>query len=89
MRAWGVAVLVSLLGVLVGVLGLGSVPVLAAGGCPNEAIRKEQGSTRLPDCRAYELVSPVYKGGYGAGKIEAVAGNGEGVAFFSPGQFAG
>jgi hypothetical protein len=30
--------------------------------CPNEALRKEQGS-KLSDCRAYELVSPVNKNG--------------------------
>ncbi|HEY3829621.1 MAG TPA: hypothetical protein VGL57_10545 [Solirubrobacteraceae bacterium] len=43
----------------------------------------------LPEGRVYEMVSPVYKGGYGAGKIEAVAADGESVAFFSPGAFAG
>ena len=30
--------------------------------CPNAAIRAEQGSRYLPDCRAYEMVSPVDKG---------------------------
>jgi len=30
----------------------------AAPECPNEAIRIAQGATRLPDCRAYERVSP-------------------------------
>jgi hypothetical protein len=30
----------------------------AAAECPNEAIRIAQGATRLPDCRAYERISP-------------------------------
>ncbi len=33
----------------------------AAGDCPNEAIRVQQGATNLPECRAYELVTPVDK----------------------------
>lgn len=37
----------------------------------------------------FELVSPVYKGGFGATHIEAVAVDGESVAFFSPGVIAG
>ena len=44
--------------------------------------------------RHYEMVSPVYKGGYGATKIAAVAANeenpnGESVAYSSVGVFAG
>ncbi len=39
--------------------------------------------------RHYEMVSPVFKDGFGAGPIEAVAPNGESVAYFSPGVFAG
>jgi len=30
-----------------------------AGPCPNEAIRQRQGTTGLPECRAYELVSKI------------------------------
>jgi hypothetical protein len=39
--------------------------------------------------RVYEMVSPPYKGGYGAFGIEGVALNGESVAFYSPGVFNG
>lgn len=36
-------------------------PVASAQGCANEARRAEQGSASLPDCRAYELVTPTDK----------------------------
>ena len=32
--------------------------------CPNETLRAELGSSGLPDCREYEMVSPPYKEGY-------------------------
>lgn len=32
-------------------------------GCPNEAIRTDQHATQLPECRAYEMVSPPGKNG--------------------------
>jgi hypothetical protein len=39
--------------------------------------------------RHYEMVSPPYKGGYGVNSIEAVSPDGESVAFYSNGAFAG
>jgi hypothetical protein len=43
----------------------------------------------LPAERHYELVSPVFKDGFAVKEIEAVAPNGESVAYFSEGSFAG
>jgi WD40 repeat protein len=40
-----------------------SFPDRQSGDCPNEERRAEQGTTWLPDCRAYEMVSPLDKNG--------------------------
>lgn len=61
----------------------------AAAACPNEAVRIEQGASALPDCRAYELVSPVDKNGAAIRQIVAARPDGDGVAFWSTGAFAG
>jgi hypothetical protein len=54
--------------VVVGVVAFLGMPVsaLAGGGevCVNEGLRSELGSSFLPDCRAYEMVTPPYKEGY-------------------------
>lgn len=70
------------------VLATGASPAVAADACPNAAIRAQQGSIHLPDCRAYELVSPVYKGGDGTAAT-AISPDGKRVLFQSGGAFAG
>lgn len=46
--------------VMLASLWTGTAPAVAAQACPNEAVREEQGAAglALPDCRAYEMVSP-------------------------------
>ena len=69
--------------VLVGMLGVFSAPSLAAEACPNEQVRSESDvnpetevpfSTALPECRAYEMVTPVLKNGSPVGSSVAVVG---------------
>ena len=68
-------------------LGFGSSPAWAADGCPNAGLRAQNNSTRLPDCRAYEMVSPSYKEGFA---INQQSFSDEGaVSFTSLGLFAG
>ncbi len=60
----------------------------AAAACPNEGLRQENNSLKLPDCRAYEQVSPVDKQGvrgFGGG----VTSDGNHAIFLSDGAFAG
>lgn len=64
-------------------LCLGAAPALATEPCPNEQLREESNanpvtgqpySTQLPDCRAYELVSPSEAGGWEAPAAHSIAG---------------
>lgn len=89
--------LVSALALIVAVGALAAVPALAAERCPNETLREEDNSRGLPDCRAYEMVSPPEKNNYDVGiaatgeQAEAtpVTPNGDRLSFFSLGSFAG
>lgn len=69
----------------------GTVAPAAAAGCPNEAIRSEQGEAglALPDCRAYEMVSP-----QGSAPVKETSGmaaalNGERVTYRSWNPYTG
>jgi hypothetical protein len=78
-------------GVLAAVLGLAILPALSgsASACPNEVLRLELQSGQLPDCRAYELVSPPYKEGAFISSAFAVSPDGSRFIGGSLGAFAG
>ena len=50
--------------------------------CPNEQLRKENSSVALPECRAYEQVTPPDKGGLGA-SLNRFSDDGDAVVFVS------
>jgi hypothetical protein len=59
-----------LIALLAGIISAYAAPmtwpgVASAVSCSNEEVRAEQGATRLPDCRAFELVTPELKGDSG------------------------
>lgn len=66
-------------------LGPAVGPARAEGPCANAAFRKGI-SAGLPECRAYELVTPAYKQGSKV-SITAVAGDGSRAIAFSEGNF--
>jgi hypothetical protein len=75
-------------------IGTLSSSAFASGLCPNEQVRAEAHSAGLPDCRAYELVSPAYKEGHplllGAVRAtSAFSADGSHVIVESLGAFAG
>jgi hypothetical protein len=63
-------------------------PAASAEPCPNEQLRVQSNSTQLPDCRAYELVTPVDKLGLSVSVRHsengaAVSPDGQHVLYFS------
>jgi hypothetical protein len=69
------------------------VATAQAEGCPNERLRAQDGyALRLPDCRAYEQVSPAAKNftdALGEADIVQSSPSGGGVTFFSDAPFPG
>ncbi len=57
--------------------------------CPNLTRREENGSTALPDCRAYEQVSASDKAGGAVFPVTSLAPDGERLLYQSNGAFAG
>jgi len=76
---------------LAAVLGGGAPSAGADAACPNEAIRAQQHSALLPDCRAWELVSPADKNGgevFGEGVNIIASASGDRVSYASKSAFA-
>ena len=76
---------------ITGILVIGSpfaTTAAHAEGCPNETLRTELGSSFLPDCRAYEMVSPPYKEGYPM-FVSSFSSDGEKAIIYGLGNLAG
>ena len=70
-------------------LSLALVPSASAAACPNEALRSENGSLTLADCRAYERVTPPAKNGAEFNSNITYLGDGPQLALESFATFGG
>jgi hypothetical protein len=77
-----------LAGILIAVGSLAPAVAGAQEGCPNEQLRDETHSTQLPECRAYELVTPPYMEGEAA-PLSAISEDGSHLIIAPIGVFAG
>ena len=66
---------------------LGHASMARAEGCANAELRAVNNSEGLPDCRAYEMVSPPYKEGFTIDQ-RRFSDDGAAVSFVSTGSFA-
>lgn len=80
------------LGASVAAVGAAPAAAVAADPCPNAAIREQQGASHLPDCRAYQLVSPRDKAGHDVRRTFSSArasADGSAVTYTGFGSFPG
>ncbi len=84
--------------VCAGVSGVSSVRAAASASCANEQLRSEQPyGLGLPDCRAFEMVSPIDKNDanavdthcFSTAWTSRASVSGEGISYVSPGSFGG
>ncbi len=85
LAARAATVLTAVAAMAIAALGLAATPALADD-CPNAALRAQNNSTQLPDCRAYELVTNPFKEGFLPSQV-GYTENGR-VAYVVAGNFA-